>query len=100
MADRHRPDDLARLRALVTAQQARLDRLERRRIPRLLPALLVALLLAVAPAGLLADDRFGDVPAGNPHHDDIALIAAAGITRGCNPPANTCDGYYAHPCPE
>ena len=69
--------ELATLRAKVEAQ-------ERRRRPdhrgrRLLPALLVALLVALTPLALLADDRFGDVPADNPHHDDIALIAAAGI---------------------
>jgi hypothetical protein len=31
---------------------------------------------------------FGDVPPSSTFHDDIARLAAAGITRGCNPPAN------------
>lgn len=33
--------------------------------------------------------RFSDVSEDNPHIDDIASLASAGITRGCNPPANT-----------
>ena len=32
--------------------------------------------------------RFRDVPATSPHAWDVAWIAAAGITRGCNPPDN------------
>ena len=34
------------------------------------------------PVGLLAADRFPDVPTSNPHHDDVNQIAAAGITIG------------------
>ncbi len=34
------------------------------------------------------DDRFVDVAGSNPHAADIAALAAADITRGCNPPAN------------
>ena len=49
---------------------------------RLGAALVVALLLATVPAALLATDRFPDVPAANPHHDDVNQIAAAGITIG------------------
>jgi S-layer homology domain len=32
---------------------------------------------------------FDDVPASSTFHDDIAKLATAGITKGCNPPANT-----------
>ncbi|MFP3915765.1 MAG: S8 family serine peptidase, partial [Actinomycetota bacterium] len=31
---------------------------------------------------------FTDVPSGDVFHDDIAWLAGAGITRGCNPPVN------------
>jgi hypothetical protein len=56
---------------------------------------LVVLLVALALAApVLALDRFTDVPASNPHHNDISAIAAVGITQGCNPPTN--DEY----CPE
>ncbi len=37
---------------------------------------------------------FRDVPQTHPHARDIGAIAAAGVTRGCNPPAN--DRY----CPD
>lgn len=46
-------------------------------------ALLVAACLALVPASLWASDRFTDVPASNPHHNDIGLIADANITLGC-----------------
>jgi hypothetical protein len=36
----------------------------------------------------LGPNAFRDVPASNPFHRDIMDIAAAGITRGCNPPTN------------
>jgi hypothetical protein len=42
----------------------------------------LALVLASVPVGLLATDRFPDVPTSNPHHDDVNQIAAAGITTG------------------
>ncbi len=32
---------------------------------------------------------FADVPAEHPFFDDIEWLAANGVTRGCNPPANT-----------
>ena len=35
-----------------------------------------------------AASDFGDVDADNPHRDDIGALAAAGITKGCNPPKN------------
>jgi hypothetical protein len=47
----------------------------------------VLLLALVFAAPVLAFDRFTDVGPGV-HHDDISAIAAAGITQGCNPPAN------------
>jgi hypothetical protein len=36
----------------------------------------------------LGPNAFRDVPASNSFHRDIMDIAAAGITRGCNPPTN------------
>jgi hypothetical protein len=50
--------------------------------------LALALLLAGLPGGTFNDDS------GSVHEADIEAIAAAGITRGCNPPAN--DGF----CPD
>ena len=40
--------------------------------------------------GLTNDNHpgFTDVPRNSPFHQDIRRIARAGITRGCNPPAN------------
>jgi hypothetical protein len=47
------------------------------------PALVLAVLLAVLPpGGSFVDDD------GNVHEGGIEAIAAAGITKGCNPPAN------------
>jgi len=52
--------------------------------------LTVALAIAlVAPATVWAADTFIDVPYANVFHDDIAWLADAGVTRGCNPPDNT-----------
>lgn len=39
--------------------------------------------LVVAPATLWASDRFSDVPADNTFHEEINLLAAAGVTQGC-----------------
>lgn len=50
--------------------------------------LALALVLALLPGGTFTDDN------GSVHEADIEAIAAAGITRGCNPPVN--DKY----CPE
>ena len=47
----------------------------------------VAALLAI-PMMAIAADRFNDVPDTNIFHDDIAWLADAGVTAGCNPPAN------------
>jgi hypothetical protein len=51
---------------------------------------IVALTLTLAvPATVWAADTFTDVPASNVFHDDIAWLADAGVTKGCNPPDNT-----------
>lgn len=50
--------------------------------------ILVAAALAV-PGVSWAADRFEDVPSSNVFSADIEWLADAGITKGCNPPANT-----------
>jgi hypothetical protein len=54
---------------------------------RTLLVLAVAGVVAV-PAALAVHD-FADVPTASVHHTDISRIKNAGITGGCNPPANT-----------
>lgn len=39
--------------------------------------------LVVAPATLWASDRFQDVPADSTFHDEINILADAGVTQGC-----------------
>ncbi len=51
----------------------------------LIGAITVAVMV---PAIAIAGDRFNDVPTSNIFHDDIAWLADAGVTKGCNPPAN------------
>ena len=53
-------------------------------------ALLVTALvvLVLVPVGALAAGGFTDVPDGNVFAADIQWLAAAGVTKGCNPPAN------------
>lgn len=51
-------------------------------------AVTMVAMLAI-PAAVWAADRFTDVPDSNVFHDDIAWLAEAGVTRGCNPPDNT-----------
>ena len=59
------------------------------RTPRRTPAFLISIVVATAiPVVVVAAGRFTDVPASNVHHDDIAWLAEAGVTVGCNPPAN------------
>jgi hypothetical protein len=58
-----------------------------RRVRLALAGIVAALAVAVPLAW--ANHQFGDVPNANVHHDDISGIAGAGITTGCNPPANT-----------
>lgn len=85
------PVDLeARIAALEAERAARPRRrhLSRKR----LGVLLVAIALA-APAVVLANHRFSDVPTANSFHGQIDTLANAGITVGCNPPTNT------HYCP-
>lgn len=45
--------------------------------------------LIVAPLTAIAAHTFTDVPDSNTFHDDIAWLEASGVTKGCNPPANT-----------
>jgi hypothetical protein len=83
--------DLARLRALVATQEARLARLERRRpaTRRLVPAVTLALLLALVPLSLLAATPFTDLT-GGVHDQNIDAIYNAGVTTGCVPNAEYC----------
>jgi hypothetical protein len=54
----------------------------------LLVAAIVAGTLAI-PAVVVDSHQFNDVPGSHTFHDDIAWLADEGITRGCNPPANS-----------
>lgn len=45
--------------------------------------------LIVAPLTAIASNSFTDVPDSNTFHADITWLADAGVTKGCNPPANT-----------
>lgn len=45
--------------------------------------------IVVAPLTAVASHSFTDVPDTNTFHGDIAWLADAGVTRGCNPPNNT-----------
>lgn len=90
MTASHAPGDFSDLRATVAALQAEVALLKRRRrnTKHLAALLLVALLMATAPLSLLAAS-FTDLPAPDQGHNaNINAIAAAGITKGCNPPAN------------
>ncbi len=61
------------------------------RLPkRLIRAALVLMLAAVviAPVAVSASHVFDDVDDSNTFHDDIAWLADAGVTLGCNPPTN------------
>ena len=85
-------DAMVALRAQVAALQRRQSHLERRRrFPRRLPPLaLVAVLVALLPLSMLAADPFTDLNPGSPHNANIAAIAAAGITNGCDPGVAYC----------
>ena len=50
---------------------------------RLLATIGVVIGLLGSTLALRASDRFADVPDENQHHDNINLIADAGITLGC-----------------
>lgn len=58
-----------------------------RRLPIVLILLLLALSLAASATALLSNGTFQDDD-GNVHEANIEAIALAGITKGCNPPAN------------
>jgi hypothetical protein len=45
--------------------------------------------VVAAPIAVYASHSFTDVPGSNTFHADIAWLADAGVTKGCNPPANT-----------
>lgn len=59
-----------------------------KRWARLAMIVVVTAVVAV-PLTALASHQFTDVPNSNIFHDDIAWLADAGVTKGCNPPANT-----------
>ncbi|MFQ5517933.1 MAG: S-layer homology domain-containing protein, partial [Acidimicrobiia bacterium] len=52
-------------------------------------ALAALVAVVVVPTTAIASHRFADVPDSNTFHADISAIADAGVTFGCNPPANT-----------
>jgi hypothetical protein len=58
-----------------------------KRLKRARPLVLLLALALASP--VLASDTFSDVPTDSVHHNDINTIKVAGITQGCNPPANT-----------
>jgi hypothetical protein len=88
-----RDELLDRLQARVAHLEAA-ERRRKHRPGRLLPIVLVALLVALIPlAGFAAG--FTDLPDPDEGHNaDIIAIQTAGITKGCNPPAN--DQYCPH----
>jgi hypothetical protein len=47
-----------------------------------------AVIMTIVPLASYAADKFNDVPDSNIFHNDIAWLADAGVTKGCNPPAN------------
>lgn len=49
----------------------------------------LALIVALVPAMAFASHGFEDVPDDHNFHNDIAWMQETGVTRGCNPPANT-----------
>ncbi len=69
-----------------------MDRFVIVRIPKrwLRVVLVVAVTAAVvAPVTVFASHSFTDVPTSNTFHEDITWLRDAGVTKGCNPPANT-----------
>lgn len=44
--------------------------------------------LVATPVAVYASHQFTDVPNSNIFHSDIDWLADAGVTKGCNPPAN------------
>jgi hypothetical protein len=60
-------------------------------MPRSLKVLFIvgALVVALVPVAAVAGHQFTDVPNNHTFHSDISWLADNGITKGCNPPANT-----------
>lgn len=60
-------------------------------MPRSLKVLIIvgALVAALVPVAAVAGHQFTDVPNSHTFHADISWLADKGITKGCNPPANT-----------
>lgn len=56
---------------------------------KLLVVASVVAVIVTVPVLVYASHQFDDVPQSNTFHGDIAWLADNGITRGCNPPANT-----------
>lgn len=82
------------LEARVAALEA--DRAAKSPVRHLSRKRLGIILLAVAlatPAVVLASHTFTDVPVSSSFHNQISVLADAGITKGCNPPTNN------HYCP-
>lgn len=46
-------------------------------------------LLLLVPISAYAGHQFFDVPSTHTFHEEITWLADSGVTRGCNPPANT-----------
>lgn len=56
---------------------------------RVIATVILTLLVALVPIALLAAGPFTDLDPNSPHNDNINAIAAAGITKGCDPPTFT-----------
>src|SRR3954452_4885494 len=97
MAENITHDELALLRAELTAQRAefaafrehieadRQRRSSHRMHRRILPLALVALLVALAPLSVLATDPFNDFNPNSVHNANIDAISNALVTTGCDP---------------
>jgi hypothetical protein len=62
------------------------------RVPKQLgrmTAIVGVLALIVAPLAAVATHSFSDVPDSHTFHGNIEWLKASGVTKGCNPPANT-----------
>ncbi|HJR91714.1 MAG TPA: hypothetical protein VJ938_04695 [Acidimicrobiia bacterium] len=57
--------------------------------PRLLAGVAVLAAILAIPMVVVASHDFVDVDDSNVFHEDIDWLADAGVTKGCNPPANT-----------
>ncbi len=59
-----------------------------RRLPRKAILVLLVSLVLLVPVAAIAAGGFNDVPEDNVFAADIQWLADAGVTKGCNPPAN------------